>query len=106
MTSSAKEIQTVQFKTGLLGRYAPRNEGSRAISSSRPAKFARQCGGFGESWILIGKTRQRRFLVHGGNGAIEPQTLCNTCEAPGLEHRVEGAIAPQQRSSALRAEAS
>src|SRR6516162_9642738 len=67
--------------------------------------FARQRRRFGEGRFLPRQGRQRGLLVHGGNGAIEPQIVRYTRKAPGFEDCGKTAVAAQECGGAERADA-
>jgi hypothetical protein len=67
--------------------------------------FARECGGLVPGRCLYRDLRQRRFLIHGGDGAVKFEILSPFGKASGFQHRSETALLPDEGRGALRAEA-
>ena len=77
----------------------------QASSQLPQLPFARQRRRFGEGRFLPRQGRQRGLLVHGGNGAIEPQIVGYTRKAPGFEDCGKTAVAAQECGGAERTDA-
>src|SRR5262249_50752456 len=84
--------------------------GFLAISSSRPASWLSRHLRASAAALVPGRSlrrdlRQRRFLVHGGDRAVELEIFGLLGEASRFQQGGETAVLPDQRRSALRADA-
>src|SRR5262249_50630763 len=62
--------------------------------------LARQRCRLCKSRLVAREARQRRLLVHDGNGAVEPQILGYTGKTSRLKNCLEAAVAAQQGGGA------
>ena len=67
--------------------------------------FAGERGALVPGRCLRRNLRQRRFLVHGGDGAVKLEILGLLGEASCFQQSDETAVLPDQRRRALRADA-